>query len=136
MPYLERRGRGADDALTNPSMAPRTAGSGILKVRARGGFQGLVPGPRWPGSPGNGRSPDDQLRFEQEPLGGGYRPFDLTRQQLHCGEAHELDGPIESMGRAAVKLLVSEIEGTTATPERLLFEPELVVRGSTAPPPQ
>lgn len=44
--------------------------------------------------------------------------------------------PIESMGRAAVKLLVSEIEGTTATPERLLFEPELVVRGSTAPPPQ
>ncbi|HUB70953.1 MAG TPA: LacI family DNA-binding transcriptional regulator [Acidimicrobiales bacterium] len=42
--------------------------------------------------------------------------------------------PIESMGRAAVKLLASQIDGTTATPERLLFEPELVVRGSTAPP--
>lgn len=42
--------------------------------------------------------------------------------------------PIEAMGRAAVKLLASQIEGTTASPESLLFEPELVVRGSTAPP--
>jgi DNA-binding LacI/PurR family transcriptional regulator len=41
--------------------------------------------------------------------------------------------PIESMGRAAVKLLASQIDGTVATAERLLFEPELVVRGSTAP---
>jgi DNA-binding LacI/PurR family transcriptional regulator len=37
------------------------------------------------------------------------------------------------MGRAAVKLLASQIDGTVATAERLLFEPELVVRGSTAP---
>lgn len=43
--------------------------------------------------------------------------------------------PIEAMGRAAVKLLASQIDGTVATTERLLFEPELVVRGSTAPPP-
>jgi DNA-binding LacI/PurR family transcriptional regulator len=43
--------------------------------------------------------------------------------------------PIESMGRAAVKLLASQIDGTVATVEKLLFEPELVVRGSTAPPP-
>ena len=42
--------------------------------------------------------------------------------------------PIESMGRAAVKLLASQIDGSVATAERLLFEPELVVRGSTAPP--
>jgi DNA-binding LacI/PurR family transcriptional regulator len=42
--------------------------------------------------------------------------------------------PIESMGRAAVKLLASQIDGTVSTAERLLFEPELVVRGSTAPP--
>jgi DNA-binding LacI/PurR family transcriptional regulator len=42
--------------------------------------------------------------------------------------------PIESMGRAAVKLLVSQIDATVGTAERLLFEPELVVRGSTAPP--
>jgi DNA-binding LacI/PurR family transcriptional regulator len=41
--------------------------------------------------------------------------------------------PIEAMGRAAVKLLSSQIDGTVATAERLLFEPELVVRGSTAP---
>jgi DNA-binding LacI/PurR family transcriptional regulator len=42
--------------------------------------------------------------------------------------------PIEAMGRAAVKLLVSQIDATVALSERLLFEPELVVRGSTAPP--
>jgi DNA-binding LacI/PurR family transcriptional regulator len=41
--------------------------------------------------------------------------------------------PIEAMGRAAVKLLSSQIDGTVASAERLLFEPELVVRGSTAP---
>ena len=41
--------------------------------------------------------------------------------------------PIEAMGRAAVRLLASQIDGITATPEHLLFEPELVVRGSTAP---
>ena len=41
--------------------------------------------------------------------------------------------PIEAMGRAAVKLLSSQIDGTMASGERLLFEPELVVRGSTAP---
>ena len=41
--------------------------------------------------------------------------------------------PIEAMGRAAVKLLSSQIDGTMATAESLLFEPELVVRGSTAP---
>jgi DNA-binding LacI/PurR family transcriptional regulator len=43
--------------------------------------------------------------------------------------------PIEAMGRAAVNLLSSQIDGTVATAERLLFEPELVVRGSTAPAP-
>jgi DNA-binding LacI/PurR family transcriptional regulator len=42
--------------------------------------------------------------------------------------------PIEAMGRAAVKLLVSQIDGTVAPSERLLFEPELVVRASAAPP--
>ncbi|MFF7446672.1 MULTISPECIES: substrate-binding domain-containing protein [unclassified Streptomyces] len=43
--------------------------------------------------------------------------------------------PIEAMGRAAVDLLCSQIQGSTAHPGELLFEPELVVRGSTAPPP-
>ena len=41
--------------------------------------------------------------------------------------------PIESMGRAAVELLVSQIDGRPADPDELLFEPELVVRASTAP---
>ncbi|MCW2944511.1 MAG: putative LacI family transcriptional regulator [Actinoallomurus sp.] len=41
--------------------------------------------------------------------------------------------PIESMGRAAVTLLVNQIDRTHVTPEELLYEPELVVRGSTAP---
>jgi DNA-binding LacI/PurR family transcriptional regulator len=43
--------------------------------------------------------------------------------------------PIEAMGRAAVDLLHAQIQGTAAHPGELLFEPELVVRGSTAPPP-
>lgn len=43
--------------------------------------------------------------------------------------------PIEAMGRAAVDLLCTQIQGTAAHPGELLFEPELVVRGSTAPPP-
>jgi DNA-binding LacI/PurR family transcriptional regulator len=41
--------------------------------------------------------------------------------------------PIESMGKAAVALLVNQIENVAIYPEELLFEPELVVRGSTGP---
>jgi DNA-binding LacI/PurR family transcriptional regulator len=41
--------------------------------------------------------------------------------------------PIEALGRAAVTLLVNQIEGATVTADELLFEPELVVRGSTGP---
>jgi DNA-binding LacI/PurR family transcriptional regulator len=41
--------------------------------------------------------------------------------------------PIEAMGRAAVDLLVGEIEGARVTHDEVLFEPELVVRGSTGP---
>ncbi|MEV1290389.1 LacI family DNA-binding transcriptional regulator [Micromonospora sp. NPDC049679] len=44
--------------------------------------------------------------------------------------------PIETMGQAAVDLLVTQIEGAGVTPDELLFEPELVVRGSTAPAPR
>ncbi len=43
--------------------------------------------------------------------------------------------PIESMGKAAVALLVNQMESVSAQPETLLFEPELVVRGSTGPAP-
>ena len=43
--------------------------------------------------------------------------------------------PIESMGKAAVALLVNQMETVIAHPEELLFEPELVVRGSTGPAP-
>jgi DNA-binding LacI/PurR family transcriptional regulator len=41
--------------------------------------------------------------------------------------------PIEAMGRAAVDLLASFIEGAESSTEEMLFEPELVVRGSTGP---
>jgi DNA-binding LacI/PurR family transcriptional regulator len=41
--------------------------------------------------------------------------------------------PIEAMGRAAVAMLVGQIEGATVAHDELLFEPELVVRGSTGP---
>src|SRR6204780_1931809 len=43
--------------------------------------------------------------------------------------------PIESMGKAAVALLVNQMESVSGHPETLLFEPELVVRGSTGPAP-
>ncbi|GGK80843.1 LacI family DNA-binding transcriptional regulator [Mangrovihabitans endophyticus] len=43
--------------------------------------------------------------------------------------------PIELMGQAAVDILVNQIEGAAATTDELLFEPELVVRGSTGPAP-
>jgi DNA-binding LacI/PurR family transcriptional regulator len=43
--------------------------------------------------------------------------------------------PIEAMGKAAVALLVSQMESASAYPEELLFAPELVVRGSTGPAP-
>ncbi len=43
--------------------------------------------------------------------------------------------PIEAMGQAAVDLLVRQIEGADVVGDELLFEPELVVRGSTAPAP-
>jgi LacI family transcriptional regulator, repressor for deo operon, udp, cdd, tsx, nupC, and nupG len=43
--------------------------------------------------------------------------------------------PIEAMGQAAVDLLVSQMTGGGVLTDELLFEPELVVRGSTAPAP-
>ncbi|MGW4803934.1 LacI family DNA-binding transcriptional regulator [Kitasatospora sp. NPDC004272] len=44
--------------------------------------------------------------------------------------------PIEAIGRTAVSLLAGQIDGAPAAPGELLFEPELVVRGSTGPAPQ
>ncbi|MFF3419430.1 LacI family DNA-binding transcriptional regulator [Streptomyces sp. NPDC002698] len=44
--------------------------------------------------------------------------------------------PIEAMGRAAVELLNAQIGGSSVTAEELLFEPELVVRGSTGQAPR
>jgi DNA-binding LacI/PurR family transcriptional regulator len=43
--------------------------------------------------------------------------------------------PIETMGQAAVDILVSQIEEARVFSDELLFEPELVVRGSTGPAP-
>jgi DNA-binding LacI/PurR family transcriptional regulator len=40
--------------------------------------------------------------------------------------------PIETMGRAVIDLLVGQIDGGAVAHDELLFEPELVVRGSTA----
>jgi LacI family transcriptional regulator, repressor for deo operon, udp, cdd, tsx, nupC, and nupG len=42
--------------------------------------------------------------------------------------------PIEPVGKAAVALPVNQIENVAVYPEELLFEPELVVRGSTGRP--
>jgi DNA-binding LacI/PurR family transcriptional regulator len=41
--------------------------------------------------------------------------------------------PIEPMGRMIIELLVGQISGSTTVTDEYLFEPELVVRGSTGP---
>ena len=41
--------------------------------------------------------------------------------------------PLEAIGKAAVAMLAGQIDGIPVTAEELFFEPELVVRGSTAP---
>jgi len=41
--------------------------------------------------------------------------------------------PIESMGRTVIDLLLSQMAGTAEAGDELLFEPELVLRGSTGP---
>jgi DNA-binding LacI/PurR family transcriptional regulator len=43
--------------------------------------------------------------------------------------------PIEAMGRAVVERLVAQINGRNDSGDRLLFEPELIVRASTGPVP-
>ncbi|BCJ52935.1 LacI family transcriptional regulator [Actinoplanes sp. NBRC 14428] len=44
--------------------------------------------------------------------------------------------PVDAMGRAAVSLLLHQIEGHPSRREELLFEPELVVRASTGAAPR
>ncbi|PRY29342.1 LacI family DNA-binding transcriptional regulator [Pseudosporangium ferrugineum] len=44
--------------------------------------------------------------------------------------------PVDAMGRAAVSLLLHQIEGHPGRREELLFEPELVVRASTGAAPR
>ena len=44
--------------------------------------------------------------------------------------------PIEQMGRTVIELLVGLVAGASVPLDELLFEPELVVRASTAPPPR
>jgi LacI family transcriptional regulator, repressor for deo operon, udp, cdd, tsx, nupC, and nupG len=41
--------------------------------------------------------------------------------------------PIDAMGRTAVALLASQVAGNAVSTDEMLFEPELVVRGSTGP---
>jgi LacI family transcriptional regulator, repressor for deo operon, udp, cdd, tsx, nupC, and nupG len=43
--------------------------------------------------------------------------------------------PIDAIGRAAVELLVGQVEGSSVATEELSFEPEIVARGSTATAP-
>jgi DNA-binding LacI/PurR family transcriptional regulator len=43
--------------------------------------------------------------------------------------------PIDAMGRMVIELLIGQIAGTSVPHDELLFEPELVVRGSSGPAP-
>src|SRR5262249_43359492 len=42
--------------------------------------------------------------------------------------------PMHEVGAKATQLLLERIEGNTEIPDSYLFTPELIVRGSTAPP--
>ena len=44
--------------------------------------------------------------------------------------------PIEPMGRMIIELLVAQMGGSSMPADEYLFEPELVVRASTGPPPK
>jgi DNA-binding LacI/PurR family transcriptional regulator len=44
--------------------------------------------------------------------------------------------PIEPMGRMIIDLLVGQMGGSPVPADEYLFEPELVVRASTGPPPR
>ena len=43
--------------------------------------------------------------------------------------------PIDAMGRTVIDVLLGQIAGTASPGDELLFEPELVLRGSTGPAP-
>ncbi|MFJ4425125.1 substrate-binding domain-containing protein [Streptomyces bobili] len=64
--------------------------------------------------------------------GAAWQRVDCARRALTCTARQ----PIEAMGRAAVDLLCAQIQGGEVPPGELLFEPELVVRGSTAQAPR
>jgi DNA-binding LacI/PurR family transcriptional regulator len=106
-------GHAAAGELLNTGVTALICGSDILALGAiraarRAGFS--VPGDI------------SVVGFDDSPLMSYTEPPLTTLRQ-----------PIESMARAAVTLLVNQIEGNAPTPKELLHEPELVVRGSTGP---
>jgi len=56
---------------------------------------------------------------------------------MHCTDPPltTVRQPIEAIGRAAVAILIGQIEGSDVSPGELFFEPEIVARGSTAAAP-
>jgi DNA-binding LacI/PurR family transcriptional regulator len=56
---------------------------------------------------------------------------------MHCTDPPltTVRQPIEAIGRAAVEILIGQIEGSDVSPGELFFEPEIVARGSTAAVP-
>jgi LacI family transcriptional regulator, repressor for deo operon, udp, cdd, tsx, nupC, and nupG len=58
---------------------------------------------------------------------------DSAFMPLVCPPMTTIRQPIEAISRAAASLLLAQIGGADARHEEILFEPELVVRGSTGP---
>jgi LacI family transcriptional regulator, repressor for deo operon, udp, cdd, tsx, nupC, and nupG len=56
---------------------------------------------------------------------------------MHCTDPPltTVRQPIEAIGRAAVAILIGQIEGSDVSSGELFFEPEIVARGSTAAAP-
>ena len=58
---------------------------------------------------------------------------DSSFMPLVCPPMTTIRQPIEAISRAAAGLLLAQVGGAEARHEEILFEPELVVRGSTGP---
>ena len=114
--YSLEAAQAAADAAARPRASPASSAPATRWPSARSGPPG-GPGSRVPGDVSVVGFDDSALMNCTDP------PLTTVRQ------------PIEPMGRMVIELLIGQIAGTPVPHDELLFEPELVVRGSTGPAP-
>jgi len=128
---LERAGLTFDDALVVRSLYSLEAGQAAAGSLLAAGVTGIVCasdplalGVTRAVRRSGRRVPDDisVVGYDDSALMGCVEPPLTTVRQ-----------PIEAMGRMVMDLLAGQISGETTSIDEFLFEPELVVRASTAP---